>query len=146
MGIGATLGLESKIEAGLEANLPQIDLLVKLTGKGATKVGGKVKINAIWKSVLDWEPQLKVGSSWDIFPPLEYHFDASSTTDLMERLVAYYPFNGSANDESGNGNHGIVSAATTTTDRFGRANAAYDFKGFGSSSHIKVLKSPSGLT
>ena len=25
-----------------------------------------------------------------------------------EVLVAHYPFNGNANDESGNGNHGIV--------------------------------------
>jgi hypothetical protein len=28
--------------------------------------------------------------------------------DLNEGLVAYYPFNGNANDESGNGNHGTV--------------------------------------
>jgi hypothetical protein len=27
--------------------------------------------------------------------------------DLSDGLVAYYPFNGNANDESGNGNHGI---------------------------------------
>jgi hypothetical protein len=25
--------------------------------------------------------------------------------DLQKGLVAYYPFNGNANDESGNGNH-----------------------------------------
>ena len=31
-------------------------------------------------------------------------------------LVAYYPFNGNANDESGNGNNGtLVGGATTTT-------------------------------
>ena len=42
-------------------------------------------------------------------------------------LVAYYPFNGNANDESGNGNNGVVHGATLTTDRFGNANAAYDF-------------------
>ena len=44
-------------------------------------------------------------------------------------LVAYYPFNGNANDNSGNGNNGIVTNATLTTDRFGNANSAYNFNG-----------------
>ena len=44
-------------------------------------------------------------------------------------LVAYYPFNGSANDESGNGNHGSVNSATLSTDRFGNQNKAYSFDG-----------------
>ena len=30
-------------------------------------------------------------------------------------LVAYYPFNGNANDESGNGNHGTVNGAALTS-------------------------------
>ena len=28
-------------------------------------------------------------------------------------LIAYYPFNGNANDESGNGNHGTVTVSYT---------------------------------
>ncbi len=44
-------------------------------------------------------------------------------------LVAYYPFNGNANDESGKGNNGTVNGATLTTDRFGNANSAYSFDG-----------------
>ncbi|MCK4447097.1 MAG: hypothetical protein KAW56_08445 [Candidatus Marinimicrobia bacterium] len=36
-------------------------------------------------------------------------------------LIAYYPFNGNANDESVNGNDGTVVGATLTTDRFGIA-------------------------
>lgn len=44
-------------------------------------------------------------------------------------LVAYYPFNGSANDESGNGNNGTVNGATLTTDRKGNSNKAYSFDG-----------------
>ena len=44
-------------------------------------------------------------------------------------LVAYYPFNGNANDESGNGNNGTVNGATLTTDRFGIVNKAYSFVG-----------------
>ncbi len=42
-------------------------------------------------------------------------------------LVAWYPFNGNANDESGNGNNGTVNGATLTTDRFGNAGRAYNF-------------------
>ena len=44
-------------------------------------------------------------------------------------LVAYYPFNGNANDESGNGNHGAVNGATLTTDRFENIERAYSYNG-----------------
>ena len=44
-------------------------------------------------------------------------------------LVGYWPFNGNANDESGNGNNGTVNGATLTSDRFGNVNSAYDFNG-----------------
>jgi len=45
-------------------------------------------------------------------------------------LVGWWPFNGNANDESGNGINGTVNGATLTTDRFGIPNAAYSFNGF----------------
>jgi hypothetical protein len=44
-------------------------------------------------------------------------------------LVGWWPFNGNANDESGNGNNGTNNGATLTTDRFGNSNSAYDFNG-----------------
>ncbi len=44
-------------------------------------------------------------------------------------LVGYWPFNGNANDQSGNGNNGTVNGATLTTDRFGNSNSAYNFDG-----------------
>jgi hypothetical protein len=44
-------------------------------------------------------------------------------------LVAYFPFNGNANDESGHGNNLTVNNAILTTDRFGNANKAYSFNG-----------------
>jgi hypothetical protein len=46
---------------------------------------------------------------------------------LTNGLVAYYPFNGNANDDSGNANNGLVSNATPDSDRFGLANAAFSF-------------------
>lgn len=48
---------------------------------------------------------------------------------LQDGLVAYYPFNGNANDESGSGNHGTVHGPILNTDRFGAAGNAYDFDG-----------------
>jgi len=44
-------------------------------------------------------------------------------------LVGWWPFNGNANDESGNGNNGAVNGPTLTTDRNGVANKAYNFDG-----------------
>jgi hypothetical protein len=61
-------------------------------------------------------------------------------------LVAYYPFNGNANDESGNGNNGIVYGATLTVDRKGIINSAYRFNG--SDNYIKypLLSSSNVIT
>ena len=44
-------------------------------------------------------------------------------------LVGWWGFNGNAQDNSGNGNHGTVIGATLTSDRFGNQNAAYSFNG-----------------
>ncbi|MFH1160248.1 MAG: FISUMP domain-containing protein [bacterium] len=44
-------------------------------------------------------------------------------------LVAWYPFNGNTNDESGNGNNGTNNGATFITDRFGFSNKAISFDG-----------------
>lgn len=50
--------------------------------------------------------------------------------DLSDGLVAYYPFNGNANDESGNGHHGDVRGDTILTqDRSGEPDRAYYFDG-----------------
>jgi hypothetical protein len=53
----------------------------------------------------------------------------NARADLTNGLLAYYPFNGNANDESGNGQNGTVFGATLTTDRFGKDASAYSFNG-----------------
>ena len=57
--------------------------------------------------------------------------DTSDNPFTITGLIAYYPFNGNANDESGNGRNGVVTGATLTSDRFGSANSAYYFDGVG---------------
>ncbi len=52
-----------------------------------------------------------------------------SQIDLNRGLQAYYPFNGNANDESGNKNHPVKNNASITSDRFGNPNSAYHFNG-----------------
>lgn len=44
-------------------------------------------------------------------------------------LVAFYPFTGNADDESGNNLHGVVSGAMLTSDRFQNNECAYSFDG-----------------
>lgn len=53
----------------------------------------------------------------------------SAQINLEKGLQAYYPFNGNANDESGNKNHPVFNNATITTDRLGNKNSAYHFNG-----------------
>lgn len=56
--------------------------------------------------------------------------DSSCKVELTKGLLAYYPFNGNANDASGNGNNGVaVNGAFFTTDYFGRPSRAAGFDG-----------------
>lgn len=70
----------------------------------------------------------KIQQLVSLFGILITSFSATiAQTTITQGLVAYYPFNGNANDESGNNLNGIVTRATLTTDRRGNTNNAYDF-------------------
>lgn len=58
--------------------------------------------------------------------------------DLSEGLILYYPFDGNANDESGNGENGTIYGPSLTYDRFGNENSAYEFNG--TSDYIAITK------
>jgi hypothetical protein len=64
----------------------------------------------------------------------------SGQINLSKGLVAYYPFNGNANDASGNNINGSVINAALTTDRFNSPNSAYLFNG--TNSYIQLPFSP----
>jgi hypothetical protein len=59
------------------------------------------------------------------------------SSTLKNGLVAYYSFNGNANDRSSNGNNGVIHGAKNTfvTDRFGNAASACNFNG---STYIEI--------
>lgn len=61
--------------------------------------------------------------------------------DLTNGLVAFYPFNGNANDASGHGLNGTVFNATLANDRFGNPASAYSFTG-SSDCYISVPSAP----
>lgn len=57
------------------------------------------------------------------------------------KLIMYLPFNGNGNDESGNGNNGIIDGAAFVNDRFGNSNSALHFDGF--NDYVLIKNSPS---
>ena len=64
---------------------------------------------------------------------------------LNSGLVVYYPFNGNANDESGNGNNGTNNGATLTADRNGNLNSAYYFSSSSCSPRIDANVNTSSI-
>jgi len=71
----------------------------------------------------------------------------ASETALMDPptkgLVAYYPFNGNAEDASGGGNHALVTGAMLTDDKFGNTSSALSFNGIGDHMMAPICISPS---
>ena len=65
---------------------------------------------------------------------------ASFSQDLEDGLVAYYPFNGNANDESSFSNNGMVEGPVLTDDISGNSNSAYFFDG--NDDVIRVFDNP----
>ena len=71
-------------------------------------------------------------------------FVGTSHADLNNGLVAYYPFNGNSNDESGNGFDAVVHGTSVilTEDRFGNPNSAYEITGntgaYGNGNYIEI--------
>ena len=64
-----------------------------------------------------------------------------SQENLKVGLQAYYPFNGNANDASGNNNNPVFNNATLTSDQDGKPNSAYHFNG--SNTCMRIPNNPS---
>ena len=67
--------------------------------------------------------------------PILFTFSSTGEIDLKSGLLVYYPFNGDADDLSGNDYHGVLgdgsgnNLPTLTSDRNGNADLAYQFDG-----------------
>ena len=51
-------------------------------------------------------------------------------SNLSDKLVAYYSFDGNSNDQSGNHNNPVANSAILTNNRFCEANKALRFRGY----------------
>jgi hypothetical protein len=71
---------------------------------------------------------LSILSIFTVLAPSTLHAQVPSYVPT-NGLVGWWPFNGNANDESGNGNNGTVNGATLTEDRLGVLNSCYVFDG-----------------
>lgn len=69
---------------------------------------------------------------------------ANAQPFLTDGLVAFYPFDGNANDASGNGHHGTVHGAVVTQGRFGESGTAYAFNGSDSFISFNIPSIPTG--
>ena len=69
---------------------------------------------------------------------------AKAQSSLTNGLVAYYTFDGNANDQSGNGNNASIFGATFTTDRFSITNGALMFNGVNNYVNATVTNQPLG--
>ena len=67
----------------------------------------------------------------------------SPSDDINSRLVVNMPFNGNANDISGNNNNGVASDVSLTADRKGNSNSAYKFNGSSTPGSITISNSAS---
>ncbi len=72
--------------------------------------------------------------------------NSSLSTNLRNGLVAYYPFNGNSNDESGNGVNAVNYNSVLTQDRFGNSNSAYSLNGFNSYLETGLISQMNGAS
>jgi len=79
---------------------------------------------------------------------ISFNLLKAQNSNLDEGLILYYPFNGNAKDESGNGNDGSVFNATLVQDKFGSINSSYFFNGNGyiQVKNRSILKELNSLT
>lgn len=101
------------IQVQLQSIISQIALLnTQLTQTGADVVYIKTKLDELQKKCAELIEILSFENS----------------TSLKSGLIAYYSFDGNANDLSGNSYHGTVTNAILSTDRFGNKNSSYKFE------------------
>ena len=85
---------------------------------------------------VDGDTGLTPGYCLGCTDPEAFNYDPDATIDDgscqydEEGLVAWYPFNGDATDESAYENDGVVAGPTLIEDRFGNPASAYLFEGY----------------
>jgi hypothetical protein len=107
---------------------PPISLYYRTAGSGGTPSAGSVTLDML-------SPEVKAKLNLGVDTAFSAH-------PFTHGLVAWYPFNGNANDMTGNGHDGTVTGATLGADRHGVAGMAYSFDG---DEDFISLANPQGL-
>jgi hypothetical protein len=135
------------IQAGLADNKKELEALKSQMDGLKTQIASQlVKLNQLIAQLevqgADLETLsaeiVKVKASIEELKALMEELLAGKSPVPTNGLVAWYPFNGNANDESGNGNNGVVNGATLAVDRFDNQNRSFRFRGFGFRDHIRI--------
>ncbi len=88
-------------------------------GSGATAVA-TIASGKVDKIIVE-----NAGRNYTTIPMVAIAAPQSASSPFTEGLVAYYPFNGNAHDESGTGQHGALHGTVNFgQDRFGKMNSA----------------------
>lgn len=93
-----------------------------------------LNISAIGQEMYIWKNGVKIYSV-RLTNDVKITFENSSIIPT-EGLVAYYPFDGNADDQSDNSNNGTIFGASLTTDRFNNKNSAFKFNG--TSNYLRI--------
>ena len=129
---GLLVGNQSFPNSNNFTNLNQIRIGNNIGNLSQCAFAGQIDDIGIWNRALTQQ------EITNMYNGVNYSDTCNAVSgSLVNGLVAYYPFCGNANDQSGNGLNGTVNGATLTTDRFGNSNNAYNFNG--TSDFIKVL-------
>jgi len=127
---GVSVRLQVSDDSGHNWSVPVVNVSQDV-GANVTSGHGK---HILWNAGADWNGQVSKNVRFKVI---------ASDASLQSGLVAYYPFDGNANDASGNNLHLASDGVTLTADRFGRSNSAYKFDGFDDWLHVDNIPEPS---
>ncbi|MDC6470540.1 PKD domain-containing protein, partial [Flavobacteriales bacterium] len=128
-GDGTNSTLQNPTHAYANSGTYNVSLTITASGNSNTETkAGYIVVND--------SPTVSAGNDQTVCQGSQVTLGTNS--NLNNGLLVYYPFNGNANDNSGNTNNGTVSGSVLTTDRFNNANSAYYFDGI----NDNILASP----
>lgn len=96
---------------------------------GAVKVDQDEDTRKLWEVIKMVTPKISARSAKAVSESISEEEQDALIAELKRGLIAYYPFSGNANDESGNGNGLIVNGAALIANRFGVEKSAYSLDG-----------------
>jgi hypothetical protein len=111
------------IVSGIPAGKDRLFAVAVFDSEGTMQYRGSAKATVVADSTVNVRISVvRLSGSAIINGPV-----VESDSMPMDGLVAYYPFNGNANDGSGNGNNGTIVNVVLSKDRFLRDSSAYNF-------------------